>query len=135
MGSKVGAGVATPERFGTEQIGGCQLDEDERHGATEDAKALPRDEELAVGDIARGQRLDGLYGIESHELDATLGKVSEDGFEVDTNVFGKALKTGDVDSTKPGEGDVTAGVVSDEDETGNIASIEAGGSEKCSQIK
>ena len=79
--------------------------------------------------------MDGLYGIESHELDATLGKVSEDGFEVDTNVFGKALKTDDVDCTKPGEGDVTAGVVSDEDETGNIASLEAGGSKKCSQIK
>ena len=103
MGSKVGAGVATPEGFGTEQNGGCQLDEDERHGATEDAKALPRDEELAVegATLQEGQRLDGLYGIESHELDATLGKVSEDGFEVDTNVFGKALKAGDVDCTKP----------------------------------
>ena len=92
------------------------------------------------------QGLDGLYGIGSHELDATLGKVSGyevangDGVEVETIVVGKALKAGDVDCTKTGQGDVTGEIkqlddgskvaVSDEDETAKIASLVAGGSEK-----
>ena len=60
-----------------------------------------------------GQGLNGLYGIGSHELDATFGKVSGhevangDGVEVDTFMVGKALKAGDVDCTKTGQGDVT----------------------------
>ena len=60
-----------------------------------------------------GQGLNGLYGIGSHELGATFGKVSgyevanEDGVEVDTFLVGKALKAGDVDCTKTGQGDVT----------------------------
>ena len=57
-----------------------------------------------------------------------LEVANEDGVEIDTFLVGKALKAGDVDCTKTGQGDVT-GVVSDEDETGNIASLEAGGSE------
>ena len=136
----MGAGVATPEGTGTEQNGGCQLDEDEGHGATENAKALPTDEELALGGatLQVGQGLDGLYRIGSHELDATFGKVSghevanEDGVEVDT-FFGKALKAGDVDCTKTVQGDVTGETkklddgskvaVSDDDDTSKVASL------------
>ena len=137
MGSKGRADVATPAGTGTEQNGGCQVDEGERHGAIEKATAPPTDDELAVegGTLQGGQRLDGLYGIGSHELDATLGKVSghevatEDSVEGDTNVFGKALTAGDVDCTETGPSDVT-GVESDEEETGNNSSLEASGSEK-----
>ena len=137
MGSKGRADVATPAGTGTEQNGGCQVDEGERHGTIEKAKAPPTDDELAVegGTLQGGQGLDGLYGIGSHELDATVGKVSghevatEDSVEGDTNVFGKALTAGDVDCTETGPGDVT-GVESDEEETGNNSSLEASGSEK-----
>ena len=54
---------------------------------------------------------------------------NEDSVEVDTNVFGKALTAGDVDCTETRQGDVT-GVESDEEETGNNASLEASDSEK-----
>ena len=137
MGSKGGAEGATPAGTGTEQNGGCQVDEGERHGAIEKAKAPQTDDELAVEGrtLQGGQGLDGLYGIRSHELDATLGKVSghevatEESVEADTKVFGKALTADDVDCTEGGQGDVTGGV-SDEEETGNNASLEASGSEK-----
>ena len=68
----MGAGVATPERFGTEQIGGCQLEEDERHGATEDAKALPRDEELAVEGATLQEAKDWTGCMESKATNSTL---------------------------------------------------------------
>lgn len=88
------------------------------------------------GTLPGGQGLDGLYGIESHELDATQGKevghevANEDSVEVGTNVLGKVLTAGEVDGTDTGQGDVT-GVESAEDETGlNNASLEASGGEK-----
>ena len=79
MECKGGAEVATPAGTGTEQNASCQVDEGERHGAIEKAKVLPTDNELAVeggGTLQGGQGLYGLYGIGSHELDTTLGKVS-----------------------------------------------------------
>ena len=45
-----------------------------------------------------------------------------------TNVFGKVLTAGDVDCTETGQGDVTV-VESDEEETGNNASLEASSNE------
>ena len=64
---------------------------------------------------------------------------NENGVEVDTIVVGKALKAGDVECTNSGQGDVTGETkklgdgskvaVSDDDETCEVASLVAGGSE------
>ena len=46
MGWTGGAEVTTPAGAGTEQNGGCQVDEGERHGAIEKANAPPTADEL-----------------------------------------------------------------------------------------
>ena len=72
MGSKGGAEVATPAGTGTEQNGGCQVDEGERHGAIEKAKAPPTDDELAVeGEHCKGAK-DWTGCMESEATSSTL---------------------------------------------------------------